>query len=410
MNSLERFIYNRVKYHPRLKRVLVDSYQRLFALFPVQSLETDYEIVVREGFYYGFHDKCPWSHDDSALLAHRFEDPLRMPGPDDSVEVGYFSGSDQTDFQKVGRTRTWNWQQGSMLQWFGNSDTILFNNLQDGFHTARIVDMQGAPVRVLSRPVAALTPDGTRALSFSFVRLQQSAPAYCYANGEDLHANHLAPDEDGLFLMDTQTGEAVRLFTLGELAATDPLPSMEGAYHYFSHCLFSPSGKRFAFYHRWLTPLGVTYTRMFTSDCDGHDLFVFPTDGTVTHVAWKDDQKIMAYAFTERDGSHYYLFRDQSDEYTIVGQDQFRSDGHPQFSPDGASFVTDTYPDRTRSQRLILYDITEAKRSDLVRLRSPFAYRHDVRCDLHPRWNREGTAISFDSAHTGVRAMCTLIL
>ena len=104
-----------------------------------------------------------------------------------------------------------------MLQWFGNSDTILFNNLQDGFHTARIVDMQGAPVRVLSRPVAALTPDGTRALSFSFVRLQQSAPAYCYANGEDLHANHLAPDEDGLFLMDTQTRRSCKTVHAGRI-------------------------------------------------------------------------------------------------------------------------------------------------------------------------------------------------
>ena len=410
MNSLERFIYDRVKYLPGLKRVLVDNYQRLFALLPAQSPETDYEIVVREGFYYGFHDKCPWSHDDSALLAHRFEDPLAMPGPDDSVEAGYFSGSEQTDFQKIGETRTWNWQQGSMLQWLGNSDTILFNDLQDGSHAARIVDMKGAPVRLLPRPVAALSPDGNHALSYSFVRLQKSARAYGYANGEDLQADHPAPAEDGLFLLHTQSGEDERLFTLSELAAKDPVLTMEDAYHYISHCLFSPSGERFVFYHRWVTRRGVTYTRMFSSDLDGNNLFVFPTDGTVTHAAWKDDQKIMAYAFTELEGSHYYLFRDQSDEYSIVGRDQFSSDGHPQFSPDGRRFVTDTYPDRWRVQRLILYDVDSGERTDLARLRSPFEYRYDVRCDLHPRWNRGGTAMAFDSAHTGVRAMCTLNL
>lgn len=410
MNSLERLIYNRVKYRPRLKRVLVSGYQRIFSLLPAPSLETDCEIVVREGYYYGFHDKCPWSHDDSALLAHRFEDPLRTPGPDDGVEIGYLSGSDQTDFQKIGETRTWNWQQGSMLQWFGDSDTVLFNDLEESSHVARIVDMKGVPVAVLPRPVAVLSSDGALALSYSFVRLQKGAPAYGYANGEDLQADHPAPTRDGLFLLDTQSGRATRLFTLSEFAAKDPVPSMEGAYHYFSHCLFSPSGERFVFYHRWVTPRGVTYTRMFSSDINGNNLFAFPTDGTVTHAAWKDEREILAYALTEEHGSHYYLFHDQSDEYTIVGEDQFRSDGHPQFSPDGRKFVTDTYPDRLRVQRLILYDLESGQRADLAKMRSPFRYRHDVRCDLHPRWNREGTAICFDSVHTGTRSLCTVKL
>ncbi len=29
--------------------------------------------------------------------------------------------------------------------------------------------------------------------------------------------------------------------------------------------------------------------------------------------------------------------------------------------------------------------------------------RGDWRCDLHPRWNRSGTQVSFDSVHTGDR-------
>ena len=29
----------------------------------------------------------------------------------------------------------------------------------------------------------------------------------------------------------------------------------------------------------------------------------------------------------------------------------------------------------------------------------------DVRCDLHPRWNRSGTAITFDSVHEGFRGV-----
>jgi hypothetical protein len=30
-------------------------------------------------------------------------------------------------------------------------------------------------------------------------------------------------------------------------------------------------------------------------------------------------------------------------------------------------------------------------------------FKGDVRCDLHPRWNRSGTQASFDSVHEGSR-------
>jgi hypothetical protein len=64
---------------------------------------------------------------------------------------------------------------------------------------------------------------------------------------------------------------------------------------------------------------------------------------------------------------------------------------------------------------LILYDCTEHKRYTVARLKSPKAfaslsqYKH-WSCDLHPRWNRNGTMLCFDSTHTGQRALCTLSL
>jgi len=344
------------------------------------------------------------------LLAHKFRDPLRKPGPDDEIEIGYFFGENFTKFKGIGRTRDWNWQMGSMIQWVGNSSSMIFNDYDSKKHISRIINPDGEQIRSLHRPISAISQNGEFALSYSFVRLQKYAPAYGYASGLEQEVNTPVPMKDGLYIIELQSGEINKLFSVAEIAKIHPEPTMKNAYHYFTHCLFSPSGQRFIFYHRWLSTKGQTWTRMLTSDLSGKDLYIFPTNGIVTHVAWKDENKIFAYASTKEFGSHYYLFRDKTEDFSLFGKDQFTSDGHPQFSSDGKKLITDTYPNRSRIQYLILYDIQRGERVDLAKLRSPFQYRHDVRCDLHPRWNRDATIVCFDSAHTGIRALCTIKL
>ncbi len=73
--------------------------------------------------------------------------------------------------------------------------------------------------------------------------------------------------------------------------------------------------------------------------------------------------------------------------------------------------VCDTYADRQRNQRLFLFDMHRQRRVELgdypepERLRGgpPLAEIHrsggqNLACNLHPRWNRTGTAVCFDWA------------
>ena len=410
MNKLEKVIYGAIRLRPRLKKTVVDTYQFLFSMLPSAKSSSLFPLTVREGYFYGFHDKCPWSPDGTMLLAHKCRDPLRMPRMDESIEVGYFAEDGNKKFVSLGETYCWNWQMGSMLQWIGNTSRIIFNDYDGNGHIARILDSEGNELQRLSVPVAAVRPDGKWALSHSFARLRSLAPAYGYANGMDQEENNPIPEEEGLTMLNLDTGETRFIFSVADIAKISPEPSMERGFHYFTHCLFSPSNARFLFYHRWVLPNGQTWTRMISCNRNGSDLFIFPTAGTVTHVAWKDDSTILAYAYTQELGGGYYLFRDQSSNFDIFGEGHFSADGHPQFSPDGNRVITDSYPNRRRVQYLILYDLEEDKRRDLAVLRSPWKYRHDVRCDLHPRWDRRGTQVCFDSAHTGMRSLCTMKL
>ena len=41
----------------------------------------------------------------------------------------------------------------------------------------------------------------------------------------------------------------------------------------------------------------------------------------------------------------------------------------------------------------------------LARVFAPFKYDNDTRCDLHPRWSRDGSKIAFDSVFEGHRGL-----
>lgn len=409
MNKIERYIYDKLKENPKLKNSIVNVYQRICSVVPFKKVDSEYEMEVREGYFYGFHDKCPWSPDNKMLLAHKFNIPLRMPKPKDAVEVGYFTGSNYMNFKVIGTAKSWNWQMGAMLQWVGISNNIIFNDFNGNHHIARIVTPDGKLVATLPLPIVAISSNGAKALSYSFERLRKYASAYAYANGIDPEEAMAVSKNSGLDIIDIRSLEITKLFSIAEIASYHPEQSMDGAYHYFTHCLFSPSGKRFVFFHRWVSNNRIR-TRMLSSDLKGKDLFIFPTSGMVSHIAWQDDENILAYARTEEFDDKYYLFRDRKKQFSIIGENHFKSDGHPQFSTDKKWILTDTYPDRFRTQYLILYNVKDKRIYNIAKLRSPFKYRYNLRCDLHPRWNRNSSMVCFDSAHAGIRSLYTIEL
>ena len=68
-------------------------------------------------------------------------------------------------------------------------------------------------------------------------------------------------------------------------------------------------------------------------------------------------------------------------------------------------FISDTYPDKYGERKLFLFNIENNKEYILGKFNSPLKYRSDYRCDLHPRWNNDGTLVSFDSTHTNIRTL-----
>jgi len=409
MNKAEKIIYDFVKANPRMKNAIRDIYQGLFSLVPVNQEVYNDSLINRQGYFFGFHDKSPWCGDDSILLANKFSIPNREINTGDTVEVGVFKGEGYREFVPLAKTNSFNWQQGCNSQWVGQKKEIIFNSYDGKKVISILVDTEGKELKRYELPVAAVSHGGEVALSYNFNRLAVYAKGYGYENGKDEEENVMVPANQGLSIFNLNSGESRKLFSVADIAAMMPDQSMENSFHYFTHCLFSPSEKRFVFYHRWIRDMNFVRTRMFSCDLDGGNLFLFPATGMVSHIGWKDDKHIMAYCNTPKFGAGYTLFEDGSNEYNLVGKESFTSDGHPSFSPvDNRWFITDTYPNRFRLSSLMLYDCHDRKKYDLAKLKQPLQFKNELRCDLHPRWNRAGTMICFDSAHTGTRSLCTL--
>lgn len=409
MNPVERFIHARVADYPWLRIPIVAAYQRAMSILPRPQIIPEMPIQHRKGAFFGFHDKCPWSADGSMLLGHAFDARLSPREAEaEPARVGLLD-PDTLQFHELATTRAWNWQQGAMLQWLGPDRRLIYNDAAGEQPVARIMGVDGRALGELPLHVSSISPDGRIGLSYSFARMKGPAAEYGYWCVDDSRARNPLPGDDGIRRVDLRTGRDEVILSLADVASRFPDPTMVGSYHYFTHTLFSPSGGRFVFLHRWWGRHGVLHTRLLSADAEGQNLHQFAATH-VSHVCWRSDEQVFAYCRPQGQEIGYYLLPDRTSNWEFAGASLPRCDGHPQFSMDGRYLVTDTYPDRGRMQSLIVHDTVSGKTQTLLSVRIGFEYRYGRRCDFHPRWNRDASKLCFDSAHTGVRSLCVMEL
>jgi len=356
--------------------------------------------------FFGYYDKCPWDVSGRYLLAMRVAFMRRPPTPEDLALIGLIDLQSGGRWRPLAETTAWYWQQGAMLQWLPSAPDrkIIYNTRTETGFGSTILDIETGERRNLPRAIYALTPDGRSAVTLNFSRVHRTRPGYGYVGVKDPWEGDLAPHEDGLYFMDLETGASRLIVSLAQMAAYDPEPTMVGAEHWFNHLQFNTAGTRFLFLHRWKQPDGRwRRTRMFTANPDGSEIAYLGREGMVSHFDWRDETHILAWS-TYAGENHYHLYEDQSDHVEIVGEDVFDQDGHCSYSPDRRWILTDTYPSRDRSERtLIVYHPETNRRIDVGRFYATPEITGEIRCDLHPRWSRDGRQACFDSIHEGAR-------
>ena len=355
--------------------------------------------------FFGYYDKFPWDATGRYFLALEVDFIDRPPTPGDVAAVGMVD-LESGEWGPLDETPAWYWQQGTMLQWLGSAPDrlVIYNSRQEDRYVSIIRDVHSGETRVLPRPIYAVSPDGRSAVCVNFSRIHRCRPGYGYVGVPDPWEIECHPGEDGIYWMDLETGEDRLIITLDQIVGVKHDPTMDGVQNWFNHLQFNTDGSRFLFLHRWRREGRSHYTRLLTANPDGSDICCVSDHETVSHFDWRDETHILAWARRFGVGDYFFLFTDRSDEAKIVGKDAMPVDGHCSYSPNREWILNDMYPDRERSERaLYLFQPSDNRRVELGRFYSPPELSGEIRCDLHPRWDRDGTQVCFDSAHEGQR-------
>ena len=369
--------------------------------------------------FFGYYDLQPWSSDGRSHLCQRVGFMDRLPAATDPAELGLIRMSDY-QFVPLATTYAWNFQQGSMLQWHPRqADEIIHNAVYNGVYRGVIRNIVTGESRLLPRPVANVASTGTHALSVNFSRMFDFRPGYGYAGIPDSAANVPTPADDGIFLMDLATGQEKLIIpfpVIAELFAKKF--KIKNAKLLVNHITFNPAGNRFVFLVRNMPLPGATsdgwLTLAATADIAGQDIHVLANSFAASHYIWRDNEHLLIYADMQGPWKmDLCLVEDRASRHALIQPDYFTFDGHCSYSPDKQFILYDSYPDADGYRLLLLYDIRQKKGLQLASLfsgKKVHQPNEDARCDLHPRWNRGGTAISFDSTHEGRRHVYTMDL
>jgi len=351
--------------------------------------------------YYGINS---WSKSERYVTVLETDLKYKLPDENEPATLGMVDLKTKA-FIPLTETRAWNFQQGCMAHWLSTSpdSLIIFNDLREGKFVSVIMNVHTKKeIKTIPYPISAVSPNGKEAISINFSRLRITRTDYGYGGeGQDSKAAIQFPEDDGLFLVNLETGKAKLIVSISQIKNMVPEIPKEGI-EYFNHTLFSHGGSKIFWLARAIPNRNTT---AFTVNRDGSNIQrCFPDDWGGSHFDWFNDDELMITASYEGKQYAHILFTVGEQNYKRLGNGLLDYDGHGTFSPDGKWMVTDTYPSKgMREQKIYLMDMETQAVLPLGRFIEPKEFSGFWRCDIHCRWSPNGDMIGFNSTHNGSR-------
>ena len=367
-------------------------------------------------YFFGYYDLQPFDSTGRYHLVNKAPFENQIPTENDVCELGAID-LQTGEFIKYAETTAWNFQQGALMRWYKDDDHILFNVREDGAYRCCILNIKTGERRILPRAIADVTRDGKWGVCINFSRVWNFRAGYGYAGIRDPYYDVKAPEEDGVFLMDMETGESKLIVNYKQMRDAFPKEPYSSGKLLINHINFNPSGTRYCILFRNFREEGKPWkSQLLTGDLEGN-LFCMANFAFHSHYNWKNDEELLIYSGLLDDARHdgLYLFKDLTDEVTLLPEPNPERDFHCLYSPNKRYIIGDDYPDENHFRAIHLIDTEKATDTIFGRYFSGIAasdcdINDDARCDLHGRFDQSGRYYTFDSIHIGKRCVCMVDL
>lgn len=361
-------------------------------------IDSDFQNFKRnEGqeFFFGYYDRCP--ERNSRILFHEMNDNkvviiVREEGNNEEISIG--------------DSKAYNWQMGARAIWI-DDDTVSYNNFDGEKYISIWFSLsEKRVIKTIPMPLMDIY-NKDYILTTNFQRLRSVDPDYSYhclpeMDEEDFfdYAN------DGIWIYDLKKNEKKLLLSILEILSVKKHSLNQAGKHCINHIMIAPDGKSFMFIHRYKVG-GKKFDRLMIYDFK--ELKCLLDDPLQSHFCWLDNHTIMGYCGY---GGEIGWFQADTKIGTVKKLQELTTahpkNGHP--TSYGDWIVVDSYPNLARMQELHAYNKITKKIIKLAEFFHDINHKNYNRCDLHPRFTENGSAIYIDTLYSGLRQLCKLKL
>lgn len=342
-------------------------------------------------FFYGYYDRCP--ERNGKVMFHEMNDN----------HVAVIVRDIKTGEECwIGDSTAYNWQMGARTIWI-DDDIVSYNDFDGEKYVSKWYSISGNQI-IRTLPIPLMDIYGKDyVLTTNFLRLRSVDPDYsytCLPEMEDSEFYDYA--NDGIWMYDINKKEKHLLLSIKDVLTVKKNMLLTEGKHCINHIMIAPDGKSFMFIHRYKAK-GKKYDRLMVYDFK--KLRCILDDPLQSHFCWLDNHTIMGYC--GYDGQVGWFQADTNTGIVEKLEELTKAhpkNGHP--TPYGEWIVVDSYPNLSRMQELHAYHRRTKKIIKLAELYHDMQHHNYNRCDLHPRFTLDGTAIYVDTLYSGSRQLC----
>ncbi|TDI70663.1 MAG: hypothetical protein E2O86_03235 [Bacteroidetes bacterium] len=403
-----------LKYLKDYRSFSIGLFAIVLSLPSSQAQTTDFELEIKQltfgekHHFFGYIGQCrtiPWNESGQYILGMEIDRIDRMPKPEEAAKIFIIDTKNDNKIIYLDKTNAWNPQQGTMFYWNPNAaETQFFFNdrdvesgevftvLYDIKKKKRIKEYRFDNTHIGNGGVAW---NGSFFMGLNYGRLARLRLVTGYPESLDWSKDELAPENDGIFKVDIETGEKELLVSYRQLENMIKKHNQDftNTGLFINHTLLNRDATRLYFFAREGWFKGGNKTNVaFSVHLDGSNLKIHKQH-IGGHPEWAEGSIMIG-----REGKKQILYDvDQSKVVGQLGTPELFPDpeGDISLSPDANWFVNGYKVQNEEKGNKNYFAVYRLNDSTFARSEGidKGTYLGNIRIDPAPRWNRTNDAI-----------------